>query len=93
MKVESNLEAAPLRYAGVATLLRRPFVNDPSLKYHHLLTPLEILPLLVPHCCMRLRVFWRMRSPEKKARKRMPNKEGVIYNERISGLLTSGKNR
>ena len=30
MKEESNLEAAPLRYAGVATLLRRPLVNDPS---------------------------------------------------------------
>ncbi|UCD81545.1 MAG: agmatinase [Desulfobacterales bacterium] len=30
MKEEPNLEAAPLRYAGVATLLRRPLVNDPS---------------------------------------------------------------
>ncbi len=30
MKEKSNLEAAPLRYAGVATLLRRPVVNDPS---------------------------------------------------------------
>ena len=30
MKVESNWEAAPLRYAGVATLLRRPLVNNPS---------------------------------------------------------------
>ena len=30
MKEESNLEATPLRYAGVATLLRRPMVNDPS---------------------------------------------------------------
>jgi guanidinopropionase len=30
MEEESNLEAAPLRYAGVATLLRRPLVNDPS---------------------------------------------------------------
>ncbi|RLC21627.1 MAG: hypothetical protein DRI57_01915 [Deltaproteobacteria bacterium] len=30
MKEESKLEAAPLRYAGVATLLRRPLVNDPS---------------------------------------------------------------
>ena len=30
MREESNLEAAPLRYAGVATLLRRPLVNDPS---------------------------------------------------------------
>ncbi len=30
MKKESNLETAALRYAGVATLLRRPLVNDPS---------------------------------------------------------------
>jgi guanidinopropionase len=30
MQEESKLEAAPLRYAGVATLLRRPLVNDPS---------------------------------------------------------------
>jgi guanidinopropionase len=30
MKKESNFEAAPLRYAGVPTLLRRPLVNDPS---------------------------------------------------------------
>ncbi len=30
MKEKSNLEATPLRYAGVATLLRRPVVNDPS---------------------------------------------------------------
>ena len=30
MKKESNFEAAPLRYAGVATLLRRPLVSDPS---------------------------------------------------------------
>jgi len=30
MKEKSDLEAAPLRYAGVATLLRRPLVNDPS---------------------------------------------------------------
>lgn len=30
MKEEPNLEAASLRYAGVATLLRRPLVNDPS---------------------------------------------------------------
>jgi len=30
MQKKSNLEAAPLRYAGVATLLRRPLVNDPS---------------------------------------------------------------
>ena len=30
MKEESNLEAAPLRYAGVATLLRRPLVNELS---------------------------------------------------------------
>ena len=29
MKKESNWEAAPLRYAGVASLLRRPLVNDP----------------------------------------------------------------
>ncbi len=30
MKEKSNLEATPLRYAGVATLLRRPMVNDPA---------------------------------------------------------------
>ena len=30
MKEKSNLEAAPLRYTGVATLLRRPLVNNPS---------------------------------------------------------------
>ena len=30
MKEVSNLEAAPLRYGGVATLLRRHLVNDPS---------------------------------------------------------------
>jgi len=30
MEEASNLETAPLRYAGVATLLRRPLVNDPS---------------------------------------------------------------
>ena len=30
MKEESNFTGAPLRYAGVATLLRRPLVNDPS---------------------------------------------------------------
>ncbi len=30
MQEKFNLEAAPLRYAGVATLLRRPVVNDPS---------------------------------------------------------------
>ncbi|MCP4008093.1 MAG: agmatinase, partial [Proteobacteria bacterium] len=30
MKEKSNLEATPLRYAGVATLLRRPVVSDPS---------------------------------------------------------------
>jgi guanidinopropionase len=30
MSEKSNLEAAPLRYAGVATLLRRPLVTDPS---------------------------------------------------------------
>jgi len=30
MQKESILEAAALRYAGVATLLRRPLVNDPS---------------------------------------------------------------
>ena len=30
MKEESNFETAPLRYAGVATLLRRPLVSDPS---------------------------------------------------------------
>ena len=30
MKKEPDLEAAPLRYAGIATLLRRPLVNDPS---------------------------------------------------------------
>ena len=28
MKAESNLEAAPLRYAGAAPLLNRPLVND-----------------------------------------------------------------
>ncbi|HDM09402.1 MAG TPA: agmatinase [Desulfobacteraceae bacterium] len=30
MKEECNMEGAALRYAGVATLLRRPLVNDPS---------------------------------------------------------------
>ncbi len=30
MKEECNMEVAALRYAGVATLLRRPLVNDPS---------------------------------------------------------------
>lgn len=30
MTQDSKVEAAPLRYAGVATLLRRPLVNDPS---------------------------------------------------------------
>ncbi|MCH8300971.1 MAG: arginase family protein, partial [Candidatus Marinimicrobia bacterium] len=30
MKEESNFETALLRYAGVATLLRRPLVSDPS---------------------------------------------------------------
>jgi len=30
MKDESNLEAALLRYSGVATLLNRPLINDPS---------------------------------------------------------------
>ncbi|MCH9008920.1 arginase family protein, partial [candidate division KSB1 bacterium] len=30
MMEESNVAAAPLRYAGVATLLRRPLVSDPS---------------------------------------------------------------
>ena len=30
MKEESNLDAAPLRYGGIATLLRRNLVNDPS---------------------------------------------------------------
>jgi len=30
MKEESSFTGAPLRYAGVATLLRRPLVNDPS---------------------------------------------------------------
>ncbi len=30
MQEESGLEATPLRYSGVATLLRRPLVNDPS---------------------------------------------------------------
>ncbi len=30
MKKKPDLEAARLRYAGVATLLRRPLVNDPS---------------------------------------------------------------
>jgi len=30
MKEGSNLEATPLRYGGIATLLRRPLVNDPS---------------------------------------------------------------
>ena len=30
MNEKTNLEAAQLRYAGIATLLRRPLVNDPS---------------------------------------------------------------
>lgn len=30
MNKESNLDAAAVRYGGVATLLRRPLVNDPS---------------------------------------------------------------
>ncbi len=30
MKEESNLKATPLRYAGVATLLRRPLLTDSS---------------------------------------------------------------
>ena len=30
MKEKSNFETAPLRYAGVATLLRRPLASDPS---------------------------------------------------------------
>ena len=30
MKEKSNLDAAPLRYGGMATLLRRNLVNDPS---------------------------------------------------------------
>ena len=30
MREKSNFEAAPLRYAGVATLLRRPLVSDSS---------------------------------------------------------------
>jgi guanidinopropionase len=30
MKEESNLDAAPLRYGGIATLLNRPQINDPS---------------------------------------------------------------
>ena len=30
MKEELNFEEAPLRYAGVAALLKRPLVNDPS---------------------------------------------------------------
>ncbi len=30
MRDESNFEAAPLRYAGIPTLLRRPLVSDPS---------------------------------------------------------------
>jgi len=30
MTEKANLEAAQLRYAGIATLLRRPLVNDPS---------------------------------------------------------------
>jgi len=30
MEEQSTLEAAQLRYAGIATLLRRPLVNNPS---------------------------------------------------------------
>jgi len=45
MKEESNLEAARLRYAGVATLLRRPLVNDPS--------GVDIALIGVPYDCWR----------------------------------------